>query len=68
MLNLHLSTQILIIALWIIYGVFISNQRYQAFDDKGNDVDNIALYIFGVIFSPMIFVYRIIRGIFHRFD
>ena len=68
MIDLHLSTKILIIALWIIYGVFICNQRYQTLDNKNDDYENVALYIFGIMFSPMIFVYRIIRGIFHRFD
>jgi hypothetical protein len=50
---------ILIVMLWVTYGVL------SAYQDKGFWADDGAKYIVYIIISPILLIYRVIIGIFH---
>jgi hypothetical protein len=51
---------ILLLTLWIIYGVF---SAYQ--EEETNSDYTIGTYIMYIIFAPIVLIYRILIGIFH---
>jgi hypothetical protein len=53
---------ILLATLWVIYGIFTAYQSTGKYDS--DDIEIIGTYLVSIFFSPVIFIIRMVIGVF----
>ena len=56
---------LLIMILWVLYGIWSAKQEVE--EGGVSNEDAVGVYIFSILFSPLVLIARIIKGIFTPF-